>query len=358
MNKRMIIIIALLTILSISMVVILFLFSEHKVHRNNDFTRRYISHPITKLYDLPIKYNSYYISGFDKGHLYLGNKTAPLHVLEINLKTRDTHHIKLELEPNTVNYRVPEVKIYAPYFFFLDGNVPIVLRGRIGDWKARPWVMETAYFSKATPVDSNTIYISTLSSKTREMTLGLIHKNNSDVSVNLNTTLLQKQSDGVFDVDGTMMVSNTTDVLGYTYFYRNQFMLIDSKFKLIHRQSTLDTISTAQIGFVLNDDSKITKMNKPPQIVNHFSAMYNDFVLISSDRLGKFEIPEMLKEASIIDVYNWRLKSYEFSFYLYKIGNDKASEFQLNDKYLVALIKDQLSVYKLNQQLLKPDKLL
>ena len=354
----MIFITALLTVLSSSTVVILFLLSEEKLHRNNYFIRRYASHPITKLYDLPIKYNSYYISGFDEERLYLGNTTAPLHVLEINLETRDTFHINLELEASTVRYQLPKVKIQASYFFVLDGNVPVILRGKIKDWKASFWMLNEAYFNNAIPVDSNTIYIRTLNSNTKESTLGFIHKSDTTVGVQLNSTLLEKQFDGVFDVDGTMMVSNASGIVGFSYFYRNQFMLIDSGFQLIQRQNTLDTITVAKIGFALNNKSKVTKMNKPPQMVNNFSTIFNDYVLISSDRLGRFEVSEMLEEASIVDVYDWRQKSYDFSFYLYKIGNDKAREFQLNDQYLVALIGDKLSVYQLSEQLLNKKKLL
>ena len=53
--------------LSIGLMVILFLSSEQEVHRNNAFIRRYPPHPITKLYDLDVIHNSYYIAGFDPG---------------------------------------------------------------------------------------------------------------------------------------------------------------------------------------------------------------------------------------------------------------------------------------------------
>lgn len=74
--------------------------------------------------------------------------------------------------------------------------------------------------------------------------------------------------------------------------------------------------------------------------------MDNNLVLIQSDRLGKNESLDMLDQASIIDVYNFRKGTYEFSFYLYYIKKSKPREFALWDKRLVALIDDKISVYR------------
>jgi len=338
-------------ILSISLVVVLFLLSENSVHRNNSFVRRYPHHPITKKYDLPIKYNSYYIAGYENEMLYLGNTTAPLHLLKVNLKTKDTSHIRIKLDKTDFSFRSVEVNLHPPYFFVMDGTMPFIFRGMIGDWKAHLWMKDKAYFSKAIAVDSNKIYISTVSGKTQMTTIGLIEKQDEDdFNVILNSDILEKQIDGIFDVDGIMAVSPNHKELGYIYFYRNQFMLMDSNLKLLKRQHTIDTVQKAQIKLSdINDNGEI-KMKAPPLIVNKMAAIYNDLLLINSNRLGKYEDKDMLKEASIIDVYNWKKGSYEFSFYLYNIGNVGAKAFELYKDYLVALIDDKLSVYEIGKQ--------
>tara|TARA_R110002050_G_scaffold171077_3_gene303002 strand:- start:212 stop:1306 length:1095 start_codon:yes stop_codon:yes gene_type:complete len=354
MKTREIIILFSVGIFSSLTVIVLFLLSEHTVHRNNAFTRRYPHHPITKKYDFSVKFNSYYVSGFKGDHLFLGNKTAPLHLLEINLKTKDTNHIQLTLENNNVTFRSLKVKLKPPYFFIMDGTVPCIYRGRIGDWKASLWMEDYAYFSNAIPIDSNKVYISTTDSESQMTTLGLIQKlENDTASIFLNSDLLEKQFDGVFDVDGLMVSSSKSNSQGYVYYYRNEFMLMDSDLNLIKRQRSIDTIKIAQLQVANIENSNVTKFNAPPTIVNKLAIMHEDLILIKSDRLGKYEDEIMLNEASIVDVYNWQNESYEFSFYFYDIGKEKMREFSMNDTFMIGLIDDKVSVYEINKEQFK-----
>src|SRR5690554_2572832 len=70
----------------------LYLLSEEEIHRNNSFLRRYPPHPVTTIKGLNIKYNSYYIAGSAEDRIYLGNTSAPAHILSVdttlaNIKT-------------------------------------------------------------------------------------------------------------------------------------------------------------------------------------------------------------------------------------------------------------------------------
>jgi len=336
-------------ILSAAFVVILFLLSENEVHRNNAFVRRYPQYPVLNKYDLPIKFDSYYMVGYDNGKLYLGNTTAPLHLLEVDIKTRDTAHIRIELDVTDLPFRSVNIKFHSPYFFVMDGAIPFVFRGRIGDWKANLWMKDKAYFDKAIPIDTNRLYINTVSAQTHMRTLGHLVKHD-DFKIVLNTGILEKQIDGVFDVDGIMAVSPNHRTLGYIYFYRNQFLLMDPDLQLIKRQNTIDTVQKAQIKLVETNTKGETEMKAPPLVVNRMASIYNDLLLINSNRLGKYELESMLKEASIIDVYNWKKGSYEFSFYIYNIDNKSIKEFSVHDQYLMALIGDELSIYELTEK--------
>lgn len=344
--KKVLLKLSVLGFLSFTFVVVLFLFSEHEVHRNNAFVRRYPHHPITKKYDLSLKYNSYYLAGYENEKLYLGNTTAPLHLLEINLKTKDTQHIRIQLDKTDLPFRAAVVKIHPPYFFVMDGTVPCIFRGKIGSWKANLWMKDKAHFSNALPIDSNTIFIRTTSSKTMQTVLGLIEKKGEFI-LNLDSNLLEPQIDGVFSVDGMPIISESKNYLGYVYFYRNQYLIMNSNLELLSRKETIDTVRIAQIKLSDVNKQGEVKMKTPPLLVNKTAALYKHWMLINSSRLGKNEDKKMLSQASIIDVYNWKEQTYEFSFYLYGIGKHKAREFNIYEEYLVALIENELSVYHL-----------
>lgn len=341
-----------LTVFSIAVVVILFLSSEHEVHRNNAFMRRYPHHPITKKYNLEIKYNSYYLAGYENHNLYLGNATAPLHVLKVNLQTKDTAHIRIDLEPSDEPFRAVKVKLVPPYFFVMDGSVPCIYRGRIGVWKAKVWMKDVAFFSKGIPIANNKFFIRAISVETKKSVLGLLSKSD-DFDVNLNPELLEEQIDGVFDVDGKMLASENGDMLAYVYYYRNQFFVMDSNLKLLAKNETIDTIRNAQIQLTSRNSKGEIEMSAPPIIVNKTAALWSDKMLIHSDRIGKYEKEEMRAQAAIIDVYHWKSQTYEFSFYIYKIKGKTLREFNLYDNYVVALIHNSLSVYHLKETYFK-----
>tara|TARA_R110002049_G_scaffold79285_2_gene201993 strand:- start:58 stop:540 length:483 start_codon:yes stop_codon:yes gene_type:complete len=125
---------------------------------------------------------------------------------------------------------------------------------------------------------------------------------------------------------------------------------MDPDLQLIKRQNTIDTVQKAQIKLSETNTKGETEMKAPPLVVNRMASIYNDLLFINSNRLGKYELKSMLKEASIIDIYNWKKGSYEFSFYLYNIGNKTIKEFSVYDNYLMALIDDELSIYELTKK--------
>src|SRR5690606_32296050 len=120
-------------------------------------------------------------------------------------------------------------------FFVMDGTVPCIFRGRIKNWEADVWMKGKAYFRKAFPIDSNAIYINTISSKTHLATLGLIRKSDNSFNIRLNPEILEEQIDGIFDVNGIMTSYSTGKAIGYIYSYRNQFMIMDSNLNLLKR---------------------------------------------------------------------------------------------------------------------------
>jgi len=331
--------------LSIGLMVILFLSSEQEVHRNNAFIRRYPPHPITKLYDLDVGHNSYYIAGFDRDLLYLGNRSAPWHLLQVNMRTKDTLPIRLTPSSNGLRYRSIHTSVFPPYFFVMDGTMPFILRGRLGEWKAHAWMEGAAFFDRAVPVDSHLMFIRTISSKTQKSTLGIIKKT-TGFQVALDTTLLEAQIDGIFDVDGTMVLSKETATMGYVYYYRNQFMTMNLEMKGLHRHRTIDTVETAQISLAEPNLKGDVSMKSPPLFINKATCMSRNLLLIVSDRLGKNESEEMLDEATIVDAYDYLKGSYEYSFYIYDIKKHKVREFAVHEGYLVALLDTQISVYE------------
>ena len=348
--KKLIAFLLLCTIVSAGIVIILYAFSEDIAHRNNGFIRRYPQHPVTHLYDVNIGFNSYYIAGFYKNHMYLGNTTAPLWIIDFNLITQDTFHKKIKIiKPHTTITNNLKLTTKDSLFYMLDGTIPTMYRGNIKNWRTKQVKNIPAYFSLAQPGDNNQLLIRTISTDKNENEIGRIMLSDSN-SLQLNPTLIQKQVDGIFGSDGMLLYNHWLHRLLYIYFYRNEFIVIKNNLELDYRGKTIDTVRLAKIKVVDIPSHSTRKLAGNPLLINRQAATAGNYLFINSNRLGKYEPKEMLKEASIIDIYNIPGKTYEFSFYLYDNQQDKLRNFQVYQEKLYALMGHYLVCYSLKAE--------
>ncbi|MGV3460264.1 MAG: DoxX family protein [Flavobacterium sp.] len=334
-------------IISIGLVTALYLFSEEEIHRNNSFLRRYPPHPVTTIKGINIKYNSYYIAGFDKGRIYLGNTSAPSHIFSIDttLNNIKTKQLKLDNKENIIFY-APQLKIHPPYFFLIDGNVPVIFKGNLSDWNAKLYWQGNDKFSQAEVISPNEFIVSGLDRHGGQNAISYIDLNKSKPVIQLEH-LLEKQSDGIFDTDGMLRYNTELGKSLYIYYYRNEFLLINSDMQIDYKGRTIDTIKQASIKLAYKDSGRVRTLAERPLVVQKQSAAFGKYLFTKSERLGQYEPEEMLKDASIIDVYNLENHIYEFSFYLYDYEGEKIKSFAVYNNILVGLSDHYLVLYRL-----------
>ena len=347
--KKTLLMLTTLAIFGIGTVTLLFAFSEKKMHRNNAFQRRYIPHAIEKIHSFNLKYSSYYFAGEKNGKIYLGNTTAPLLMTVIDSSFRDTTTTMIRLDQMDLPYRAVKVWAVPPKFYVVDGTVPIILRGDITDWKATTKMQGDYYFNHAYPISTNKLAVQSSSGVNRENILGTIEIGDS-VSGVFSNELLEKQLDGMFDTDGRLIYNSTLDKLVFTYYYRNEYLGIDQDLKLGFKGRTIDTISLAQLHIAKNVSKGQRKLGGNTLVVNKQTSTDDKFLLIDSPRIGKLEPESMLEDANILDVYDLRDQTYQFSFYLYKHEKSKAREFIIRNQRLYALQGNYLVAYKMTDE--------
>lgn len=332
----------------VSIVTTLFLMSEDIMQHRNNFVRRFPD-KVHKVYDTDLNFNSYYIAGASKGKIYLGNHTAPLLLTEIDTTLKTKKEIVVHLDNMKLPFRSLELRVQPNYFFAVDATVPRVFRGKTGYWRASTISASGKPFANPVIIDSNTVAFRTHNTKT-ESVLGMRIFNKKDSSW-VNPALLQKQIDGIFDVDGTLMFDNETNKIVYLYRYRNQYIVTDSRLNLIIRGKTIDTIAKAQIKVAYNKDRNETKLAAPPLSVNKSGALNRGLLFVNSALIGKFEDAKMWNQASVIDIYDINKNTYLESFYIYNIDRNKMNSFFVYKHNFYALIGTQLVRYKLSKKI-------
>ena len=348
-KKKTIVILSIGSIISMFLVVGLYLLSEDIIHRQRDvFIRRYPHHIANQENALDLGYNSYYIAGVADGKIYLGNRSAPAHLVVLDTTLKDTTHVKINIADTELRFNKPVIRVNPPNFFVLDGKAAIVLKGNTSNWIASLMLKDKAYFSKVEPMGNSSFALLAKSAATKENVLGKISVNDS-VEVNLYPNLLQKQIDGVFCTDGMLLYEREIQKLIYVYYYRNEFIVADANLKQEYIGKTIDTISKAQIKVENIQSENSYTLGGQPLVVNKQSFIYKNYLFISSNMLGKYENASMLNQASIIDVYDINDNTYKFSFYLYKYKLKKLYEFQVYDNLVIAIEDKYIVTHKLRK---------
>jgi len=344
--------IAAVSALCAVMVVITYLWSDNQIERNNAFVRKYIPHGLDNASEYTLESNSYYLAGVDDYRIYLGNYNAPLYIKVIDNTLKHEDNFQAEIDNTNLPYTRVRIKVIPPYFFLGDGTVPVLFRGNTKDWKAETFSYDDAYFLQYLPIDSMDLIISTTSTQTKASALGRLNKVNDSVQLALNTSILVKQIDGIFDTDG-LLISNGKDRIIYVYYYRNAFEIADNHLSYVHTGTTIDTVNRVQIDVSYYAKNDLYKLGGKSIIVNKAAASYGSFLFIHTDRIGKYEDDDVLHSASIIDVYDFQELKYLHSFYFYHQSQAKIRDFLVHKDRIIALVGDKLWVCRIRPEYYK-----
>lgn len=339
-------------IASAGVIIGLFLSSENIIKKENNFTRRFLLHPIIedKIFDLGI--NSYYFAGVDHDKVYLGNLTAPLILTSVDTALTGSLKIRIHLDQSDYKFRNLQLQVKTPFYYLYDGSVPVIYRGSLGDSLARTISYRDAYFTQLAVIDSSRFAIRTQSRQSQQYTLGSFNLSKNP-KVQLHSTILKKQTDGVFDSDGKLIQALGTTSLIYTYSYRNQFLVLDDELNVLKKLNTIDTTSRAKIQTRELSDGK-HKMTAPPLIVNKTITANRKLLFNQSNLIGKHESAKAWKNSAIVDIYRTDRPEYMGSFYIQSRKENTMSYMLATDKYLYVLMGNELIRYKFRTALQDP----
>lgn len=348
--KKPILLLTCCLIVSVSLVLVLYTLSDYHVRKNNRFLRIVLKNPFNHIGGINLKFNSYYIAGATDEKIYLGNYTAPLHLLTTDLKLTDTQSVVLNLKSNEKReFKLPRLSVVPPYFYIMDGSMPSLYRGELKEGLADSFMFDkAAYFMDAIPVGKSTFAIRTVNRLTQELVLGKIIPDTPYVHVD--TTLLQKQIDGRFCTDGMLLYDRELARIVYLYSYRNQYIVSDTNLNLLYRGTTIDTVTHAQLATTTLSSNKTYTMAAPPLVVNNTSCVSNGFLFVKSPLLSKNETEAIFRRVSVVDVYDLKEGSYKFSFYVPKSGSKSFDEFRVCGDKLIVRYAQRIETHQLNPE--------
>ena len=347
-TKSFILLIVGCTLVSIGLVVTLFSFSESELESNNSFLRRYTHHPATKLYALELGFNSYYIAGVSGGKVFLANRTAPLHLITLDISSRDTCHLRIKLQEKGLPFRNVKIAVKDKEFFLYDGTVPVIFKGTTKTLSAAVQSKSEAYFSDAQPISPTAYILRVQEATSGNVELAKLETKTGNLVIYKN--LIDGEIDGFFDSDGSLLYNRELQKIIYVYRYRNNYLVLQPDLKLFSRGKTIDTTKIANLNLIVDSSLKQIKIGPNAVTVNNLISSFGNYLFINSPRIGKHEDPDQLESASIIDAYELKNNSYYLSFYLYHNKNEELTDFNVHENVLVAVVGSRIIIYDLKEK--------
>lgn len=345
--RRRVLLLGSQVVLGVGVVSVLFAFSERKMHRNNAFQRRYVPFALELKQSIDLKYNSYYFSGFSDTHIYLGNVTAPLHLMEVSADFISTKQKTIKVDKMDLPYSQIRLNVKPPRFYLSDGNVPVFLEGSVSDWEATTKMLGDFYFSQLIPFSSK-LFFKTISRKTEKNVIGSYSI--PDKSLEINEHLLSDQTRSIFDSDGQLLYNEEEDKLIYIYYYRNEYVVFDRDLNPRSFGRTIDTVTQVFPKTLVNSKTQKMKLKGNDFIINKQAATFANYLFIISERLGRHEKKEILRNATIVDVYDFLENRYAFSFYIYHFKKNAVSRLSVHQGRLYSLMENYLVCFDLNEK--------
>lgn len=335
-SKRFIRIMAML-VLPGFVIGFLWTITENEALDHKTFIRKFTDKSVEQLSILDMGLNSYYLAGSDSHQIYLANFSAPHHLVTAKSSLTDTQHVEIVIPDQKIpDFESPNIKIVSPYFYITDGYLPALFKGSINNWRAHSLHFHDTYFDQAQPLGRESVIIRTLVDNESE--LGKITSAPPNLIIHHN--LLKKQIDGIFCTDGMLLFNQQLQSIVYIYYYRNQYLVMDTSLNLLVTGRTIDPVSEAKIRF-----RRIESKNQTALIhslhVNKKSSTYGSRLYINSGLLAKNESKHRFMKSSVIDVYDMILGIYLYSFYIPYYNSKELREFHVRNKETVLVRYDR-----------------
>lgn len=280
-------------------------------HQHASFTRTFLFAPLTGV-DTLVLGRSYYLAGRSHTRLYFGSSLTPARLIEYDVTTSDTVHHTLRLAGD-VYYSSVQVAVDSPYFYLADGTVPFIYRGNLRTDSAKVF-RNDFYFSRVVPCGVTSLAVVALSQ--HENTLEKITGAAKPV---LYRDILEEQGEGIFSTDGMLVTDYPVQHLVYVYFYRNEYVVLDTAFQVQQRGHTIDSISQAQL-VIKRTRNNSYQMASPPLLVNKGVRVAAGLLYIHANLLSRGEAVADFERHAVLDVYALDSGDYLYSFYVPKFN--------------------------------------
>jgi hypothetical protein len=333
--KQKIILIALIIILCSALIIGLFTQSVGFIQHKNNFARRFLPGHALLIKHLDIKFDSYYIAGAGLGRIYLGNEMAPWVVMAVDTAFSDTVYSTIR-NVDRKDILSARLFIQPPYFYLPDLGTKSIFWGNINDWRVENIIHDSLSSDLAVPLSNSSFALRTF--RKHALDYNLAKETINPVSAKIFSNILEQRNDGIFGNDGMLVYDRNASLLVYIYFYRNQYICMDTNLNIVYRANTIDTTAKGNIKMAnIKTDNTFT-LAAPPIVVNRNSCVQNKILFINSGLKADNENKTVFNNSSVIDLYDVEKGKYKHSVYIPNYNGEKMKQFYILNNNCIGVI--------------------
>lgn len=343
MKKRLFVLLGS-TMVSVSIVLVLFAAVAPQPELSNGFSRKWTAVSILPDAVLDLGYNSFYFGGYQHDQIFLGNRTSPLFVVKCRGNLRDTtEHIISNLSPSVGSNCIFMEEDGT--FFLCDRITRHVYSGNVNELR----VTNTDSIKTGTDL----IYpVSTGSYLLRSFGHNPVRYHLSKQEnglVRTDTTIIKNGENALFTSDGLLIANETRSQFIYSYFYRNQFLFLDSNLKVLNTVRTIDTNFTAKLHLTSIKDGQAITISGKPKVINTTTCLHDSLLYIYSKLKADNQSDSSYRASNNIDVYNIFTGAYVGSVALPRYKKAQISSLQIYESKLYVIAGRYLLRYPIQQ---------
>jgi hypothetical protein len=272
--------------------------------------------------------------------IYLVNQKDPFHILRSNSELSDTQYLDITYS-RALRLQFGRIRIDSPYIYLIDWNTRTILTGKIDSHILADGCPNMVSFVDAVPINQGSIIIRTLNDSNNGYILAKETQNDSLLKV---PGILERQGEGFFSTDGMIAYDFLSSCIIYLYYYRNQYLVMDSNLQLKYRGKTIDTISWAKLRTDIIPSEHALTLSGTPLLVNDHMAVYGKWLIVHSNLIADNENKDLFNHNYVMDVYNLQTHTYAYSFHVSRNQKEKITGIWLQANRLAFIEGRYLSV--------------
>lgn len=319
---------------------LLHLLSAKMIPDNNHFVRKLPSHQIVGLGFIKLSNDGWYFAGMDSKYIWLANRQSRQKTLRVDYKKKDTTLFQIKLSDTLRFSKAAVVQKDTNVFCIADGLKGAVYIGDDGTH----WIK-----TKQLPMFTTDVFLA------KNSFILKLYKPNGKVAlvktgvkgVLAEYTLKGQQNENLFSTDGALIKDQKSNRIFYSYYYRNEFVCLDSNLHILYKAKSIDTVSRSHLLVARIKDRHEITLAEPPRFVKEQIAANDKYLFVHSVLKADNETEQTFQLLNAIDVYDSHSGKYVQTIYIMNFNQEKMKEFAVYGQYLVALYSHYLYIHKL-----------